>query len=136
MKSNTRSRVICAVATFCSVLALSHIGSAAVKAKLPSKTFKVGRVTFEGTPKTICIIRGRWADGESLRYEAWDECSEMTLRHIAASEYRNAPSLGEGDTGVKDTPTGAEVFEISNQYSSVLLFRDKKGVKRTIMTGD
>jgi hypothetical protein len=37
---------------------------------------------------------------------------------------------------VADIPRGAEVLEVSNSYSSVLLFRDKGGEMREILSRD
>lgn len=99
--------------------------------------FDVGGVPFAGSEKTICVIQGRWRNGEPFRFEAWDECSEMRLRRVPAEEYRQARSLGTNrDYTVADIPAGAEVLEVSNGYSSVLLFNDRRGVMREILSRD
>ena len=100
-------------------------------------TFKVDRRTFLGTAKTVCVIEGKWADGELFRYEAWDKCADMSMRRATKAEFKDAPSLGNNDDyEVTDIPDGSEVIQINNDYSSVLLFRDGKGVMRTILVGD
>lgn len=99
--------------------------------------FNVAGTTFEGTSKTICVIEGKWKDGEYFRFEAWDGCSEMRMRRLPAAEIRNASSLGERrDHTAADVPQGAEVIEVSNDYSTVLLFRDAAGVMREILSRD
>ena len=83
------------------------------------------------------MIEGKWNDEEYFRYEAWDECSQLRMRRVPAGEYRDAPSLGtSGDYTVVHIPSGAEVLEVSNDYSSVLLFRDRNGVMREILSRD
>lgn len=109
----------------------------AAAAPAAKKTFKVGKSTFTGTPRTICVIEGEWADSQPFRYDAWDECSKMNVRRASAKQYAGAPSLGENDEyEVSDIPPGSEVLEVDNTYTTVLLFRDRKGVMREIMIGD
>ena len=99
--------------------------------------FDVGGVTFGGSAKTICVIEGKWRSGELFRFEAWDECSEMRLRRLPAGAYQQTRSLGTNrDYTVADIPAGAEVIEVSNDYSSVLLFNDRRGVMREILSRD
>jgi hypothetical protein len=99
--------------------------------------FKVGSAIFSGSAKTICVIEGKWADGELFRYEAWDECSEMRIRRVPEASYRGAPSLGASkDYTVADIPAKSEVLELSNGYSRVLLFRDRRGIMQEILSGD
>lgn len=98
--------------------------------------FKVGSTTFTGTPKTVCVTKGMMSDGKSFRFEAWDECAKMRIRRLLATEYKNAPSLCTNDSfTVADIPPGADVIEVSNDYSSVLLFHDKNGVLGNILSG-
>ncbi len=102
-----------------------------------TRTFKVDHRTFLGTAKTVCVIEGKWADGELFRYEAWDKCADMSMRHATKAEFKDAPSLGDADDyEVADIPDGSEVIQINNDYSSVLIFRDGKSVMRTILVGD
>lgn len=99
--------------------------------------FDVGGSIFAGSAKTICVIEGQWKDGEHFRFEAWDECSQMRMRRVAATTYRSARSLGNNqDFTSADIPAGAEVLELSNDFSSVLLFRDINGVMREILSRD
>ena len=99
--------------------------------------FNVGGTMFGGMAKTICVIEGTWKDGEHFRFEAWDECGKMLIRRVPAGSYQNSRSLGSADEHtVSDIPAGSEVLEVSNDYSSVLLFRDAGGVMREILTRD
>lgn len=92
---------------------------------------------FEGRPKTICVIEGKWADGAPFRYEAWDSCGKMHMRAVTEKEFKGAPSLGEDDRySVADIPPGSQVFELNNGISTTLVFRDRKGVQREILSGD
>lgn len=101
------------------------------------RTFQVAGRVFTGTAKTICVIEGEWADGEYFRYEAWDRCAEMTMRRTSRKEFKNEESYGnEDDPQITDTPLKAEVLELTNGSSSVLLFRDRKGVMREITISD
>ena len=99
--------------------------------------FNVGGSVFAGSAKTICVIEGKWRDGGFFRFEAWDECSQMRMRRMPAASYRDVSAHGSnrGYT-VADIPRGAEVLEVSNSYSSVLLFRDKGGEMREILSRD
>lgn len=116
---------------------------AAVAAK-PSKTsapvahvFKVGRTVFAGKSKTICVIEGKWLDGDEFRYEAWDKCSALNLTRGTQAQFVSVRPRGTDKRfSGQDIPAGAEVFEISNEYSSVLVFRDQYGIQREIMTRD
>jgi hypothetical protein len=99
--------------------------------------FNVAGTTIEGSAKTICVIEGKWKDGEYFRFEAWDGCSEMRMRRLPAAEVQNAGSLGESrDHTAADVPPGSEVIEVSNDYSAVLLFRDATGTMREILARD
>lgn len=101
------------------------------------KTFEVAGRDFAGTAKTICVIEGKWADGQQFRYEAWDTCADMAMRRTSYAEFKDEESYGnEDDPNVTDIPEKSEVFEVSNGSSSVLLFRDGKGVMREIMISD
>ncbi len=108
-----------------------------IKSEQSTRTFKVDGRTFSGTAKTVCVIEGKWADGEFFRYEAWDKCADMAMRRTTKTEFKDAPSLGDDDDyEVADIPDGSEVIQINNDYSSVLLFRDGKSNMRTILVGD
>lgn len=103
-----------------------------------ARAFKVGPLSFIGTSKSICVIKGRWRDGQPFRYEAWDECNRMVMREARMKSVRTTVPLGERkrDTQVSDIPRNAQVFEISNGYSRVLVFRDVDGNTREILSGD
>lgn len=103
----------------------------------PANTFRVGKRLLVGRPKTICVIEGKWADGAPFRYEGWDNCGKMHVRSVTEKEYKEAPSLGEhNDVTVADIPQRAEVLEISNEFSTTLVFRDRRGIQREILSGD
>lgn len=102
-----------------------------------SRTFQVAGRPFTGTAKTICVIEGKWADGEYFRYEAWDRCADMSMRRTSHADFKDEESYGNvDDPKVTDIPEKSEVFEVSNGSSSVLLFRDRKGVMREITISD
>jgi hypothetical protein len=101
------------------------------------KLFKVGSRALVGRPKTICEIKGKWADGGHFRYEAWDSCGKMRVRTVSEKDYKDAPSLGDdGHYSVADIPAGSEVLEISNGVSTTLVFRDRNAVQREILSRD
>ena len=133
---NLPTMLRCAMAV--SIITLSSTAPAAKPATAAKPhRFKVGNAIFAGSAKTICVIEGKWADGEHFRFEAWDECRAMRMRRVPESGYRGAPSLGASkDYTVADIPPGAEVLEVSNDYSSVLLFRDRRGAMREILSRD
>lgn len=120
------------------VLSVSLVAtSSAEAAPRPAPTmFKIGSRSLEGRPKTICVIEGKWADGEPFRYDAWDTCSKMNVRSVSEKDYRDAPSLGNDQYGVADIPRGSEVLELENGVSKTLVFRDRDGVQREILSGD
>ena len=100
-------------------------------------SFKVGGRILRGKLKVICVIEGKWSNGDDLRYEAWDACSKMRVRTVPRSEYAGAVALGnKDDVGVADIPANSEVLELSNDFSGVLIFRDRNGAVREIMTRD
>jgi hypothetical protein len=120
------------------IIALAGVSVAAQGKPAPAISFKVGTSTFSGTAKSICVIKGNWADGEVFRYEGWDECRQMRIRHASKETIRGAVAHGDMKrrTKVSDIPAGAEVFEISNNYSQVLVFKDASGAVREILSRD
>ena len=121
------------------VLVIGLFATSAVEAAQPPalKVFKVGRRLLEGRPMAICIIEGKWADGGNLIYKAWDTCKKMRVRTVSYEEYKDAPSLGnDAEYGVTDIPKGSEVLEFENGVSKTLMFRDRKGIQREILSGD
>jgi hypothetical protein len=103
----------------------------------PVRTFKVGTSTFIGKPKTICVIEGKWSDGQPFRYETWDACSEMQITRGTQAEYKDERPRGTDKRfSGSDIPIGSEVFVISNDYSTILLFRDQRGIDREILIRD
>ena len=120
-------------------LSISLIATAApgVAQRSAPKVFKVGARLLEGRPKTICVLEGKWADGSFLHYEAWDTCDKMHVRVVSEKDYKDAPSLGDDDHyNVADIPRGAEVLELTNGVSTTLIFRDRHGIQREILTQD
>lgn len=102
-----------------------------------ARAFKVGGRTLEGRPKTICVIEGKWADGEYFRYEGWDKCSEMRVSSASLADYKDWEPRGpKGSLSVADIPPGAETIEISNDFSSVLVFRDRNGELQEVLIRD
>ena len=120
-------------------LSISLVATSAAEAaqRQPPKMFKIGSRSLEGRPKVICVIEGKWADGGYFRYEAWDACGKMRVRAVSEKESKGAPSLGSEDHySVADIPRGSEVLEISNGVSTTLVFRDRNGEQREILTRD
>jgi hypothetical protein len=116
---------------------ISAASAAKPSAAAKPHRFNVAGTTFEGSAKTICVIEGKWKDGEYFRFEAWDECSEMRMRRLPAAELQDVRSLGDrSDHTAADVPQGAEVIEMSNDYSTVVLFRDTAGIMREILSRD
>ncbi|HEY0027419.1 MAG TPA: hypothetical protein VGC35_06075 [Allosphingosinicella sp.] len=111
---------------------------AAIAAREPAaRTFKVGGRTLEGRAKTVCVIEGKWADGEPFRYEGWDTCNELQVSSASLADYKDwRPRGGEGSLTVADIPQGAETIEISNDFSSVLVFRDRDGEMKEVLIRD
>lgn len=121
------------------VLAIILAGGSLAEAapRQDSSIFKVGNRTFQGRPEVICAIEGTWADGAPFRYEGWDMCAKMRLRAVTEKDYRGAPSLGEDDDfTVADIPRRSEVIEITNGVSTTIVFRDRDGKQREILTRD
>ena len=113
------------------------VSGSAQAAPQSNKTFRVGKRMLEGRSKSICVIQGKWADGAPFRYEAWDSCDKMQMRNVTEKDYKDAPSLGEDDKfTVADIPPRAEVIEISNGVSTTLVFRDRRGIQREILSQD
>lgn len=137
-----QSRNIHSFATRCALLGALSMGLAAAPAaeavQRPAlKMFKIGTRALKGHSKTICVIEGKWADGGFFRYEAWDICGKMRVRAVSGKDYKDAPSLGSEDQyGVGDIPRGSEVLEITNDVSTTLVFRDRNGTQREILTRD
>lgn len=127
------ARIICALTG-----AMLGFADRPASAATPAETtLKVGKPAFTGSPKTICVIEGLWADGQPFRFEAWDQCHKMEVRRVNVDQYAGSPSLGEKDDyEVTDIPVGAEVLEVGNEHSVVLLFRDREGVMRQILVRD
>lgn len=118
------------------VPAASAMAKPAAAAKMSLTRFSVGARALTGTPKLVCVIEGRWADGEPLRFESWDACPLMHVRPATLEELRGHGTRGQSTAGFSDIPEGAEVLEFSNEYSSVLVFRDAKGRTREILIRD
>lgn len=105
--------------------------------KSSAHTFKVGSRTLQGQPKTICVIEGKWADGEPFRYEGWDTCKEMQVSSASLAQYKGREPRGrKGSPTVADIPPGTETIEISNDFSSVLVFRDADGEMQEVLIRD
>lgn len=126
-------------ATVLAALLVSPVVSTAADAapKSTIRAFKVGGRTLQGSPKTICVIEGKWADGEHFRYEAWDTCKEMQVTSAKLADYKGWEPRGrKGSPTVADIPPTAEPIEISNGFSSVLVFRDRDGEMKEVLIRD
>ena len=88
-----------------------------------------------GTSKSVCMIQGKWADGQPLNYQAWDECPRLSVIKVSYDEIRNERSYDD-DRPVAAIPKSAEMFRIGNENSEVLLYRDERGETRSIMISD
>jgi len=111
--------------------------AAAAAPKATAHVFKVGKRPFQGRPKTICQIEGKWADGQPFNYDAWDTCKKIMVKAASLAEYKDwAPRGRKGALTVSDIPAGTEVVEISNDYSSVLVFRDRRGNVQDVLIRD
>ncbi len=121
-----------------SSLLLPPSASAAVAApSAVQRVFQVGKRSFEGSPKTICVIEGKWTDGGAFSYEAWDTCKAMTVSAPSLAAYKGwAPRGPKGAPTVADIPPGSEVIEIGNGYSSVLVYRDRRGDMQEVLIRD
>lgn len=136
-RSFHRSATSCALLGALSINMVATSMAEAAPQPAPKKNFKIGSRSLQGRPETICVIEGKWADGAPLRVEGWDTCSMMHVRVVLEKDYKDAPSLGSDDQyGVADIPRGSEVLEITNNVSTTLIFRDRNGVQREILTQD
>jgi len=121
------------------VLLISPLASSVAQAAPRAKPhiFKVGKRSFEGRAETICTIEGRWADGEYFRYQGWDACAKMRISSASLANYKGwAPCGRKGSLTVADIPPKAETIEISNDVSSVLVFRDQNGIMQEVLIRD
>ncbi|MFC7538134.1 hypothetical protein ACFQPG_12300 [Sphingomonas sp. GCM10030256] len=128
-------RSITVAACFLALIAPAS-ASAAPHSSKASRTFKVGSATFTGTPKTICVIEGRWADGDPFRYEAWDSCTNMTVTRVPPKSHDQVIEQVLGPNRTFNVPAGSEGFHVGNDYSTVWLFRNKKGEMEEILISD
>lgn len=111
--------------------------TAAQAAKPATHNFKVGGRTLLGEPKTVCVIKGTWGDGSLFRYEGWDSCQKMRITAASLAAFKGWKPRGrKGDLTVADIPAGSEVMEVSNDFSSVLVFRDRNGETREVLIRD
>lgn len=128
------------------IFAAGLLGLTAVTVTMPAavaapaaepRTFKVGKQTFAGRPKTICVIEGKWSDGQPFTYDTWDTCAEIKVHAASLAEYEGwAPRGPKGAKTVVDIPAGSEVIEISNDFSSVLIYRDQRGDIQEVLIRD
>jgi hypothetical protein len=122
-------------AALASLLISSVVAAAAPEPA--ARKFKVGGRMLEGRAKTICVIEGSWADGEPFRYEGWDTCKELRVTSASLTEYKDwRPRGRKGSLTVADIPPGTETIEISNDFSSVLVFRDGNGEMQEVLVRD
>lgn len=145
-KRGTHSMIQAAPHSVRAIFAAGLLGLTAMAVTVPAavaapatapRTFKVGKQTFVGRPKTICEIEGKWSDGEQFTYTAWDTCAEMRVHAASLADYGGwAPRGRKGSPTVADIPTGSEVIEISNGYSSVLIYRDRRGDIQEVLIRD
>ncbi len=85
----------------------------------------------------MCVIEGRWADGGEFRYQAWDVCSKMKVKRGTQNQYADFRPHGS-DKRFKggDIPINSEVIEIGNDFSAIVIFKDRLGMEREIMFRD
>lgn len=97
---------------------------------------KVGAIAVTATPKSICVFE--WSQGDQQhRYEAWDSCPNMTIRRATPEFMRGVRPQGrDKQTTVADVPPNAPAFVLGNSYSEVLIFVDRHGEVREILTAD
>lgn len=122
-----RISAICALAGFLSS-SLGVTASAANGATPPQ---------FAKKSETICVFEGEWADGEPFRYQGWDTCPKMKITRGDQVKYRSEnPRGNDKRLSGRDIPSGAEVIDITNGASTVILFRDATGHTREILIRD
>lgn len=100
------------------------------------KVFEVEGRKFTGSNSRVCIIEGRWSDGEPFRYQAWDACEKMTMKWVAPMP---SPEMVEQVNGTNRrfvVPAGSESFHIGNDLSVVRVFRNFKGELEEILVSD
>jgi len=132
----TKATFLTAVTGLLTGAGISTTAAAAAPRAAPHM-FKVGKRSFQGSPKTICVIEGKWADGQPFSYDAWASCKEMTVKAASMANYKDwAPRGPKGALTVADIPAGTEVIEISNDYSGVLIFRDRRGNMQEVLIRD
>ena len=123
-----------AVLSVALLMGAAFVPIAADAAPAPATTFKVAGRTIVGTPKMNCVLEGKWADGSRFRYEAWDACSRIKVRRVTEQDARRNGEPIEGDFA--DIPPGAELVEVSNAYSTVVLYLDRDGEMKELTTAD
>ena len=102
----------------------------------PTTSFKVNGRAFSGTPKEVCTIKGTWEDGEIFSYQTWDSCEAMTMDYVPAQP---SDRLEQQTFGIDEdfiVPAGKEAYTLSNEYSGVMLFRDRQGRLKEILVSD
>lgn len=100
------------------------------------RTLKMGGAVVKASPKAICVFE--WAYGDQQgRYEGWDSCARMTIRTATPTYLRGVRAHGrDKSVTVADIPRGAPSFVVGNGVSEVLIFIDRNGEVREIMTAD
>lgn len=119
------------------LLAAAALAAPANPARAAPIQFPIGDRVLTGRGPGNCLIEGRWGNGARLRYRAWDVCAKLSVRLVPRASIGAATPLGsDRTTRVSDIPARAEILQIDNATSSVLLFRDKAGRQREILIGD
>lgn len=102
----------------------------------PTTSFSANGRAFSGTPKEVCTIQGTWDDGEIFDYETWDRCEAMTMDYVPAQE---TDRLEQQIFGIDEdfiVPAGHEGYTFSNEWSGVMIFRDREGRLKEILVSD
>lgn len=120
--------------------ALSQVATAADAASKSNvdalRTYKVGKRTFTGKPKTVCVIEGKWNDGNFFRYQAWDTCNKINVSWVAPKSVPQTVEQIHGPDKTFVIPAGSEGFHIGNDYSIVWIYRDSAGQTQEILISD
>jgi hypothetical protein len=107
------------------------------KSKTQKSSLLLGNRSLEMAAKEICVLSGAWASGEPLRYEAWDKCSALSVRSVPAGELAEQLRSEVGPKRPRtDIPVGAEVIEVANDFSRVLIYRGPGGETLEVLVGD
>ena len=122
---------------FAAAMCLSSSAMAqSAKSSGTQRQFKVGPSVLIGRPKNVCVLEGKWADGEPFRYQAWDSCSKITIEWVAPVRRPQTVNQVYGRDRTFVIPAGRDGYKISNDSSGVWLFRNNDGEVEEILVRD